>query len=191
MEALAAILSRHSVPPAFLAEPAPEGAALDQILAAGAAAPDHGRLRPWRFLVIRGAARARLGEVLAAALARRNPAATAEAIEQERQRPLRTPLLVAVIATIDPAHAKIPLVEQLLATGAAVQNMLLAAHALGFGAKWLTGPAAYDDTVKAALGLGADDQLAAFVHIGTIAGAPPAVPHAAAAELSREWSGPA
>jgi len=189
MEALEAVITRCSVAPAFLAEPAPDDAALERILAAGASAPDHGRLRPWRFIVIRGAARARLGEVFAAALRRRDPAAPEAALEQERNRPLRAPLVIAVVATLDRQHAKIPEIEQILSAGAAVQNMLLAAHAQGYGGKWLTGANAYDEHVKAALGLAPDDRLVAFLYLGSIDGRPPTVPHADAREHAVEWSG--
>lgn len=190
MDTLEAITTRHSVAPAFLTEPGPDEAVLLEVLQAGATAPDHGRLRPWQFLIIRGEARVRLGEVFADALRARAPDATDAALEQERQRPLRAPLVVAVIGRIDCGHAKIPAVEQILSVGAAAQNVLLAAHARGFGAKWLTGGNAYDEKVKTALGVGPDDILAGFLHIGTIDGAPPAAAHAAADEYAREWSGP-
>ena len=189
MEALEAVITRCSVAPAFLAEPAPDAAALERILAAGASAPDHGRLRPWRFIVMRGAARRRLGEVFAEALRRRDPAAPEAALEQERGRPLRAPLVIAVAATVAKEHAKIPEVEQILSAGAAVQNMLLAAHAQGYGGKWLTGANAYDEHVKAALGLAPDHRLVAFPYLGSIDGQPPAVPHADAREHTVEWTG--
>ena len=189
MEALETILTRQSVAPAFLAEPAPDGEQLERILAAGASAPDHGRLRPWRFIVIRGEARHRLGRTFADALLRRQPDAPEAALEQERARPLRAPLLIAVAARLDPQHPKIPEIEQVLSTGAAVQNILLAAHAQGFGAKWLTGANAYDEHVRAALGLAADHRLVGFIHLGTIAGTPPAVPHADPRDHTVEWHG--
>ncbi len=190
MDALAALSTRHSVAPPFLAGPGPDEQTLAEILAAGASAPDHGRLRPWRFVVIRGAARERLGEVFAEALRRRQPDAPPEALEQERNRPLRAPVVIAIVAKLEPQHPKIPEIEQILSTGAAVENILVAAHARGFGAKWLTGANAYDDHVKAALGLAGDDRLAGFVHLGTIDGKPPQVPHADARELTVEWQGP-
>jgi nitroreductase len=189
MEALEAVMTRASVAPAFLTEPAPEGVVLERILAAGASAPDHGRLRPWRFILIRGEARVRLGEVFAEALRRRQPDAAEAALEQERVRPLRAPLLIAVVAKVDPQHPKIPEIEQILSTGAAVQNLLIAAHAQGFGGKWLTGANAYDEHVKKALGLAPDDRLVGFVHLGSIEGKPPSVPHADPAALTVEWSG--
>jgi len=191
MEALEAVLTRQSVAPAFLKEPGPDDAALERILAAGACAPDHGRLRPWRFIVIRGQARERLGEVFVEALARRQPDAPETAIEQERTRPLRAPLLIAVAARVAPQHPKIPEIEQILSAAAAAQSILIAAHAEGFGAKWLTGANAYDDLVKRALGLAPDDRLLGFIHVGTVDGAPPAVPHADAREHTVEWHGPA
>jgi nitroreductase len=189
MKALDALLTRQSVPPAFLREPGPDDATLERIVAAGAAAPDHGRLRPWRFIVIRGAARTRLGEVFAQALLKRQPDAPAAALEQERTRPLRAPLLVAVAAKVNPQHPKIPEIEQILSTAAAAQNILLAAHAEGFGAKWLTGANAYDEHVKSALGLAPHDRLIGFIHIGTIEGSPPAVPHADPREHIVQWQG--
>jgi nitroreductase len=189
MKALDALLTRQSVPPAFLREPGPDDATLERIVAAGAAAPDHGRLRPWRFIVIRGAARTRLGEVFAQALLKRQPEAPAAALEQERTRPLRAPLLVAVAAKVDPQHSKIPEIEQILSTAAAAQNILLAAHAEGFGAKWLTGANAYDEHVKSALRLAPHDRLIGFIHIGTIEGSPPAVPHADPREHIVQWQG--
>src|SRR5919106_1943013 len=189
MDALAALTTRHSVAPTFLAGPGPDDETLAQILAAGASAPDHGRLRPWRFIVIRGAARERLGDVFAEALVKRQPEAPEEALAQERGRPLRAPVVIAVAAKLDPAHPKIPEFEQILSTGAAVENILLAAHAHGLGAKWLTGANAYDDHVKAALGLAPNDRLAGFVHLGTIDGKPPQVPHADARDLTVDWPG--
>jgi nitroreductase len=177
------------VAPAFLGDPAPDDAALERILAAGSCAPDHGRLRAWRFIVVRGAARERLGEVFAEALSKRQPDAPQAAVEQERQRPLRAPLVIALAARIEPQHPKIPEIEQILSAGAAAQNVLLAAHAQGFGAKWLTGAAAYDDHVKAALGLEPGDRLIGFLHIGTVAGEAPRVPHADPREHTVEWRG--
>jgi nitroreductase len=110
-------------------------------------------------------------------------------LEQERSRPLRAPVVLAVVARLDPQHPKIPEIEQILSTGAAIENILLAAHAQGFGAKWLTGANAYDGHVMAALGLAANDRLAGFVHLGTVDGKPPQVPHADARDLTVEWQG--
>ena len=171
MQAIDALLRRRSAK--TLTDPAPDAGALELLLECGARAPDHGRLRPWRFIVIRGAARERLGELMADLVRRKQPAASAETLQRERQKPLRAPLIIAVAAACD-AAAKVPPIEQILAAGAAAQNMMLAATALGFGAMWKTGEAAYDDTVKAALGLAASDAIVGFLYLGTAS--PEAVP---------------
>ena len=172
MQAIDALLKRRSAK--TLTDPAPDAGALELLLECASRAPDHGRLRPWRFIVIRGAARERLGELLADQLLRKLPAASAETLQRERQKALRAPLIV-VVAAVRNAAAKIPPVEQILSAGAAAQNMMLAANALGFGVMWKTGDAAYDDTVKAALGLAAEDSIVGFLYLGTPAanGVPP------------------
>ena len=174
MDAIDLLLHRRSAK--TLAEPGPDEGALTLLLESAARAPDHGRLRPWRFIVIRGPGRERLGRLMAEQLKRTRPTATLEAIERERQKAFRSPLVIAVAAVGDPT-AKVPVIEQVLCAGAAAQNILLAARALGFGAVWKTGAAAYDETVKAALGLDGKDAIVGFVYIGTetpVDAAPPA-----------------
>lgn len=166
METLAAIAGRASA--TKLIEPGPTEEHLAVILNAATRAPDHGRLSPWRFLVHAGDARQGLGTALGRSLARRDPSATAEVQEREAAKVLRAPLIVTVVAAIQPG--KIPEVEQILAVGAGVQNMLLAAHALGYGAMWKTGAPAYDSELKAELGFAASDQIVAFLYLGTQAG---------------------
>lgn len=164
MQAIDVLLKRRSAK--TLSDPAPDAGALELLLESAARAPDHGRLRPWRFIVIRGTARERLGELMADLLRRRQPAANAESLQRERQKALRSPLII-VVAAVCNAAAKIPPMEQILAAGAAAQNIMLAATALGFGAMWKTGDAAYDDTVKAALGLEAGAAIVGFLYLGT------------------------
>lgn len=149
-----------------LVDPAPSDSALEQAFAAADRAPDHGRLRPWRFFTIAGDARARFGRLLAEALLARDPTATADLAEREAGKALRAPLLI-VAATRVVAHPKVPEIEQILATGAAVQNLMLAFHGLGYGAVWKTGPAAYDPTIKAAFGLTPADAIVAIIYVGT------------------------
>lgn len=164
MDALEALLTRRS--PGRLTDPAPDDAALKTMLDAAMRAPDHGRLRPWRFIVLRGEARVRLGDLMAEAMRRREPEMPAPALEKERAKPLRAPLIVVVAASLVEGH-KIPAVEQLLAAGAAAQNLQLAAHALGFGTVWRTGAPAYDPYVKQSLGLDAADAIIGFMYLGT------------------------
>lgn len=158
------LLSRASVK--LLGEPAPSDADLHTIFQAAVRAPDHGKLRPWRFYVIRGNAREQLSELFAAGVKRREPEATEAQIEKEREKPLRAPLTIAVVAKIVTGH-KIPPVEQTLSTAAAAMNILNAVHALGFGARWVTGANCYDPVFRRDFGLDETDQLIGFVHIGT------------------------
>jgi nitroreductase len=183
MDAYEALITRVS--PKELGEPAPDEATLGKIVAAALRAPDHGRLRPWRFIAIRGEGRNRLGDLLAASLSRRDPNAGAE-LERERQKPLRAPLVLVAAAHITPSP-KIPPVEQLLSAGAAAQNILLACHALGYGAMWKTGAPAYDASVKEALGLEAADEIAGFLYIGTPTAMPKAHVPLAPADFLKAW----
>ncbi len=172
MELLEGIESRTSA--AKLGEPAPTRAHLERIIDAGMRAPDHGRLRPWRFVVLEGAARARLGDAMADMLRAKVPDATPDQLSSERNKPMRAPVIVAVAAKI--TKGKIPEIEQVLAVGAAVQNMFLAAQALGYGAMWKTGAAAYDPKVKALLGLAAEDHIVALLYLGTTTAPSPLIP---------------
>ena len=183
MDAIEIITSRVS--PAQLTEPGPSAEQLQAILAAAARAPDHGRMQPWRFLLIEGAARQRLGEVMAQSLKRRETDAPAGKLEAERKKPLRAPLVIVVSAAVRD-NPKVPDIEQVVAAGAAAQNLLLAAHALGLGAFWRTGPAAYDAEVKRALGIAEHDAIVGFIYLGSIAMAGPAKP-AETAAVTRRW----
>src|SRR5215813_820386 len=164
MDAMELLLTRHSA--GKLGTPSPSEAAVEAMLEAAARAPDHGRLQPWRLIVIEGNARLSLGEILAESLARRDPAAGDQALARERDKALRAPLIV-VVATRCGRSAKIPIVEQIIAAGCAAHGLILAAFAQGLGAFWRTGEAAYDEAVKAALGIGADDLLIGFIYVGT------------------------
>lgn len=170
MDALEALLTRQSA--LKLVEPAPPEEILKPALEAAARAPDHGKLRPWRFILIKGEARRRFGDVLAEALRARDPEAPELAVEREREKPLRAPLIVTVVAKVEPDHAKIPEIEQVLSAGTAAQNLLLALHAQGFGHFWRTGAPAYDANVKRALGLELHDHIVGFLYLGTPAATP-------------------
>ena len=185
-DALEALNTRASPP--GLADPPPDAETLDRILRAGMRAPDHGRLRPWQFIVVRGDARSALGEVLADALRRREPNVAEAALAKERAKPLRAPLIVVVAARLR-EHRGVPPVEQIIAAGAAAQNVLLAAHALGFGGFWRTGAAAYDSSVKNALGLRDGDAIVGFIYLGTPTGAG-AVPEPDVGARVTHWTAP-
>jgi len=138
---------------------------IERMLAAAAQAPNHYKVRPWRFVVLTGAARGRLGEVMAESLRQRDPNANDEALARERAKPLRAPVVIA--AGVDkPGAPRVIEIENVCAAAAAVQNLLLAAHGLGLAAKWRTVLAAYDPAVKAFLGFEPDQHLIAFVYVG-------------------------
>jgi nitroreductase len=164
MQAIEALLGRYSA--RALQDPAPDDAALGLILESATRAPDHGRLRPWRFIVIKSEDRAQFGELLADHLRRTKGSASDEALERERRKAFRAPLIIVVAAIVVP-DGKIPVIEQTLSAGAAAQNMLQAAVALGFNGVWKTGGAAYDDQVKTALGLQPKDAIVGFLYMGT------------------------
>jgi nitroreductase len=164
MQAIEALLRRHSG--RALTEPAPDDAALGLIFESATRAPDHGRLRPWRFIVIKGDARGKFAELLADHLRRTKASVSDEALERERKKAFRAPLIVAVAAIVTP-DGKIPEIEQILSAGAAAQNMLLASFVLGFNAVWKTGGPAYDEQVKTALGLESKDAIVGFLYVGT------------------------
>lgn len=166
MDPIEAITSR--VTPALLGDPGPSEPEIRIVLDAAAAAPDHGRLRPWRFAVLAGKDREKLATLFKESLQRRRPEATAAELDAEGARAMRAPLVIVVAAALQRNHPKVPDIEQILSAGAAVQNLTLALLAMGYGTMWKTGPAAYDPLAAPALGFAETDQIVAFLYIGTI-----------------------
>ena len=163
MDALDALNTRTTAK--TYGENAPSKEDLATVLQAAVRAPDHGRLRPWRFMLVEGNQRRKLGDLLAASAQRRVPGLSEGDLQRERDKALRAPLIIIVACRIVPG-TKIPAIEQILAAGSAAQNILLALHALGYAAAWKTGEAAYDTEVKRALGFAADDHLVGFIYTG-------------------------
>jgi nitroreductase len=184
MEAIDALTSRVSG--GKLVEPAPNELELYSLLSAAARAPDHGRLRPWRFIVMRGDALRRFGDLMADAYRRRDPDATPVQLDKERSKPLRAPLIVVVAAKVN-GQSNIPAIEQILSAGAAAENLMVGAYALGYGCAWKTGDAAYDPDIKAALDLTPADAIVGFMYLGTNAAPPPPAPPIDIDEFVREW----
>lgn len=167
MDALENLLGRYSTPAKLLTEPAPSDAELDTLFAAAVTAPDHCSLQPWRFIVIRGNARRRLGDVFVEAYRLRDSSASAAQLESYRLKPLRAPLIIAVVANIQTGNAKVPEQEQLISAGVAAQHIQLAARALGYHSIWLTGINTHDLHVNSAMGLGFDEKLVGFIYLGS------------------------
>jgi len=165
-ETIDLLLTRRSSKAVTMVEPGPSAEDLELILRAGHRVPDHGKLGPWRFLVFRDEARAEFGALLRQILETREPDAGETRLELEETRFTRAPLVVGVVSQVDPNH-KIPEWEQVLSAGAACQNMLVAANALGFTAQWLTEWYAYDPDVDAALGVGTNERIAGFLYFGS------------------------
>ena len=155
---------------------------------AAARAPDHGRLQPWRLILIDGDARRSFGEIVADSLARRVPSAGDQVLAREREKALRAPLII-VVATRYDRSAKIPIVEQTIAAGCAAHSLMLAAFAQGLGVFWRTGEAAYDEAVRAALGIGSDDLIVGFIYVGTSMGGASSRPRPAVQEVAQRWTG--
>jgi nitroreductase len=187
MEAIDLLLNRDSA--LKLEAPGPSEAELEQMLQSAVRAPDHGRLRPWRFVVINSDKRARFGEIMADSMRRRMPDAAEDMLQRERDKAMRAPVIVAVAAHVQKEH-RIPAIEQLSAVAAATQNLMLAAPAKGYGAMWKTGDAAYDPVVRQQLGLDAEDEIIGFLYIGTrTGGASPPERIAKAQDYVSVWAG--
>ena len=159
------LLTRRSVKAAALTAPAPDKTQLETLLTAAFRVPDHGKAVPFYALVFEAEAREAIGQIIAERFIALNPDAPDEKVTAERERFTRAPLVIAIIHRKRPG--KHPQWEQMLTCGAVCQNLLLAAHAMGFAGQWLTEWYAYDDDIRAALGLDARDVLAGFLHIGT------------------------
>jgi nitroreductase len=185
------ILARRSVSPRLVRDPGPDDGELRTILSAGARAADHGKMRPWRFIIVRGDARVRLGEVFAACRRQRDPAANEAEIDKERAKPLRAPLMVVVAAHVVAGHPTVRTVDPVHAAAAAAQYILLACFDLGFGAMWLTGSNAHDPNVKRALGLLVSDEIVGFLYVGSIDAMPEPIPVGDLADSVIEWIGTA
>jgi nitroreductase len=187
VEALELLLNRDSA--LKLREPAPDEGALQTILRCAVRAPDHGRLRPWRFVVVRQDKLGAFGKLHADSLARRNPAADAVMLQREAEKVNRAPLILTIAARVL-SNSKIPDIEQVMAVAAAAQNVMLAAQALGFGAMWKTGDCAYDAEFRIALGLQPSDRIVGFIYLGTRVGGASPLPKAQPENITSYWDGP-
>lgn len=156
---------RRSVPANALSEPGPSAVELEKILTVAARVPDHGKLAPWRFIVIEGEARAELGQRLAALMHRLEPETSQERLAAQKACFSQSALVVGVVSRAAP-HVKIPEWEQQLSAGAVCMNLSLAANALGYGAQWLTGWAAYEPKAREIVGLKPEERIAGFIHLG-------------------------
>jgi nitroreductase len=164
MELLTAIDTRASA--GRLGAPGPTPEHLERMLEAARRAPDHGRMKPWHLVVLDEAAKHQFAGAVAEAKRRRASALGPEQLSAEREKVLRSPAII-VVGCVVRENPKVPEIEQVIAVGAAAQNLFLAAHDLGYGVMWKTGAAAYDPDVKAMVGLKERDHIVGIMHVGT------------------------
>lgn len=186
MEALDVLLNRVSVP--RLIDPAPDAAQREILLGAALRSPDHGQLRPWRFITVEGTARERMGELLVQALEQGGGEVTQQALDKARLGPLRAPLVMVVVARLQD-HYKVPRKEQLITAGCAAHGVLLAAYAMGLGAVWRTGELCYSPVVAKGFGLAEDEEVIAFLYLGTPQNPPREAQKVDASGLVSAWQG--
>lgn len=185
-ETLTLLETRRSLPLRALVEPGPDPAELDRMLAIAARVPDHGRLVPWRFIVIEGAARGAAGERLDALYAQQNPGLAPDKARMWRDYLERAPVTVVVVSRADPA-ARIPELNQVLSAGAAAMNLVIAAAASGFSALWLLKWPGRDPAAAALLGVKDGEKVAGFLHIGRPAAAAEERPRPSLADVVTRW----
>ncbi|TFH86359.1 nitroreductase [Billgrantia azerbaijanica] len=186
MDAMTLLHERSSMGKLMGPPPGPEQ--LEAIYRAALRAPDHGELRPWRFIEFTGEGLERLGELYAEAEFHADPHVDDATLAAARKKPLRAPMVIAVIAKVTPDVAKVPRVEQVISAGCAAHAILLAAHALGLGAMWRSGKYAFDPTVHKGLGLGEEDEIVAFVYLGQPGGRHRPVAEHRISDFVEHWS---
>lgn len=184
MDMLEGLKSRVSMP--LLVEPAPTEEQLENIWQAALRAPDHGCLKPYRFIVIEGEKRAKLGELFLQRQLQRKPDSDETTIKKTRNMPMRAPMLIVLVACPQ-EHPKVPVAEQVQTTACAGQNILHAAFAQGLGAVWRTGWVAEDSEIQRALGLSEIEQMLGFIYLGTPKTALKDLPTASSAEFVSSW----
>jgi nitroreductase len=181
--------SRRSVKPDRLLAPGPKPQELETMLRIASRVPDHKKLAPWRFIVLEGDARVRLGDVIAEACIAEEPERPSEVrLAMERGRLQRAPLVVAVVSRVTP-HRSAPEWEQILSAGAACFSLCLAANAMGYGTSWLTEWIAYSPRVRTALRLADNERIVGFVYVGTPAEPPEERDRPALADIVSRWGG--
>lgn len=162
------IVSRRNISPGRLVAPGPNADQLNDFMSLAAAAPDHGRLTPWRFILVPADVRHLLGEAFASALIDRDKDATAEQIGAAREKAFRAPVLLIAIACFAERAPNTPRLERMVSMGAAIQNILLGAHAMGFGAGLTSGQAMSSDRLRTLCRLTEDEVAVCCLNIGTV-----------------------
>ncbi|SEK91611.1 nitroreductase family protein [Halomonas daqiaonensis] len=185
MDAMTLLHERSSM--GKLISPPPSSEQLEAMYRAALRAPDHKELRPWRFIEFSGEGLSRLGELFAEAEFREDPHAGDAVLDAARKKPLRAPMIIAVIAKVTPDIPKVPKIEQVISAGCAAHAILLAAHAQGLGAMWRSGKYVFDPAVHKGLGLAEDDEIVAFIYLGSLGGRHKPVPEHDIDDFVEHW----
>lgn len=183
------LLHRRSAPIEELREPAPSDAEIETLIRVATRVPDHGRMEPWRFILYRGEARRRIGEMLAELAEKREGPLDAGRLEKERRRFARAPLVIGVVS-VPRENPKIPQWEMFLSGGAAAMNLVIAANAMGYGTNWISNWYADDAEGRRLLGLAPQERVIGFVHVGTFEGTARERPRPDIGKLYGDYSGP-
>jgi len=178
--------SRMSV--SKLMSPAPNDAVLERVINAACRAPDHGALRAWRILIVRGDSRSALGDLMVNVERETDPNLDESRAAASKQKAMRAPMIMVVVSATQ-AHSKIPAIEQVLAAGCVAHGLLLALQAEGFGAVWKTGAPCYAASMKAGLGLQPTDDIVGFLYVGTPSAPQQDSPRPKMHDVTREWTG--
>lgn len=186
MDAITLLHERNSM--GKLMGPAPDEAQRAALYRAALRAPDHQALTPWRFIEFTGKGLERLGELFAEAERADDPTIDERLLEAARKKPLRAPMVIAVIAKVTPDRPKVPVLEQVISAGCAAHGIILAAHAQGLGAVWRSGHYIFHDTVRQGLGVGEHDQIVGFVYLGQLAGRYKPLPERDPADFVERWA---
>lgn len=183
------MLSRLSPPIQDLKEPGPSDGEIETMIRVATHVPDHGRLEPWRFILYRGAARERVGELLVDLAEKREGPLSEVRRSQERARFSRAPLVIGVISS-PKEHPKIPQWEMFLSGGAAAMSLVYAANALGYATNWITNWYSDTEEGRRLLGLAPHERMVGFVHVGTFHGTVPERPRADVSAIVQDYAGP-
>lgn len=186
-DALNLLLTRRTVPSAFLSGPGPSDEQVETLLTAAMRVPDHGKLAPWRFVALDEAAIALIVPQFRTIRLDEAPDAEVENLDKQLDAFAKAPLCLVVVGRARP-HPKIPVWEQQLSIGASTMNLMIAAHALGFSAQWLTGWMCESHAAKELLGVSGEESIAGFVHIGTPSVPPTERPRPSLADHLVRWS---
>lgn len=185
METLQAIQTRNSIP--RLEDPAPSSEEMFEVYKGALRAPDHARLRPWKFIEVRGASREKLANAFLETAHSLNKDLSESEIEKLKQAPYRAPMLIILAADIKD-HPKVPKVEQIISMGTAAQNILLGIHAIGYSAVWRTGQMAFNPEITKALGLETNFEVIGYLYIGTSSGKEKPIPNLDPIDFLEIWN---